>query len=59
MESTTEAIREEALKQQKVEELGKYNGDYYYHARSMASDCEPCKKTFFFFEPQRLEETRG
>ncbi|MFM7981656.1 MAG: hypothetical protein ACKPKO_20295 [Candidatus Fonsibacter sp.] len=46
MENTTEPINEDATtKQNKVEELRKYNRDYY-HAHKKASDCEHCKKTF-------------
>ena len=42
----TETISEEAAaKQKRIEELRKYNRDYY-HANKKASDCEHCKKTF-------------
>ena len=44
--TTTETISEEAAaKQKRIEELRKYNRDYY-HAHKKASDCEHCKKTF-------------
>ena len=44
--TTTEAISEEAAaKQNMIEELRKYNRDYY-HAHKKASECEHCKKTF-------------
>ena len=44
--TTTETISEEATaKQKRIEELRKYNRDYY-HAHKKASDCEHCKKTF-------------
>ena len=48
MENATEPISEEAaaIQQQKLEELRKYNRDYYYHAHKKASECEHCKKTF-------------
>ncbi len=46
MENTTGTINEEeAAKQNHVEELRKYNRDYY-HAHKKASECERCKKTF-------------
>ena len=47
MENATEPISEEAatIQKQKLEELRKYNRDYY-HARKKASECEHCKKTF-------------
>ena len=47
MESATEPISEEAaaIQKQKLEELRKYNRDYY-HAHKKASECEHCKKTF-------------
>ena len=47
MENATEPISEEAaaIQQQKLEELRKYNRDYY-HAHKKASECEHCKKTF-------------
>ena len=46
-QTTTETISEEeaAAKQKRIEELRKYNRDYY-HAHKKASDCEHCKKTF-------------
>ncbi|MFM7983443.1 MAG: hypothetical protein ACKPKO_29375 [Candidatus Fonsibacter sp.] len=45
-ETTTETISEEATaKQKRIEELRKYNRDYY-HAHTKASECEHCKKTF-------------
>ena len=34
-----------AIQKQKLEELRKYNRDYY-HAHKKASECEHCKKTF-------------
>ena len=45
--TTTETISEEeaAAKQKRIEELRKYNRDYY-HAHKKASECEHCKKTF-------------
>ena len=44
--TTTETINEEAAaKQKRIEELRKYNRDYY-HAHKKASECEHCKKTF-------------
>ena len=44
--TTTETISEEAAaKQKRIEELRKYNRDYY-HANKKASECEHCKKTF-------------
>ena len=44
--TTTEPVSEEAAaKQKRIEELRKYNRDYY-HANKKASDCEHCKKTF-------------
>ena len=47
MENATEPISEEAaaIQKQKLEELRKYNQDYY-HAHKKASECEHCKKTF-------------
>ena len=46
MENTTGTINEEeAAKQNHVEELRKYNRDYY-HAHKKASECEHCKNTF-------------
>jgi len=47
MENATEPISEEAaaIQKQKLEELRKYNRDYY-HAHKKASECEHCKKTF-------------
>jgi hypothetical protein len=47
MENVTEPISEEAaaIQKQKLEELRKYNRDYY-HAHKKASECEHCKKTF-------------
>ena len=44
--TTTDPISEEAAaKQKRIEELRKYNRDYY-HAHKKASECEHCKKTF-------------
>ena len=44
--TTTDTISEEAAaKQKRIDELRKYNRDYY-HAHKKASDCEHCKKTF-------------
>ncbi|MFM7987202.1 MAG: hypothetical protein ACKPKO_48610 [Candidatus Fonsibacter sp.] len=44
--TTTETINEEAAaKQKRIEELRKYNRDYY-HAHKKASECEHCRKTF-------------
>ena len=44
--TTTETISEEAAaKQKRIEELRKYNRDYY-RAHKKASECEHCKKTF-------------
>ena len=44
--TTTETISEEAAaKQKRIDELRKYNRDYY-HAHKKASECEHCKKTF-------------
>ena len=44
--TTTETISEEAAaKQKRIEELRKYNRDYY-HAHKKASECEHCMKTF-------------
>ncbi len=44
--TTTGPVNEEAAaKQNRIEELRKYNRDYY-HAHKKASDCEHCKKTF-------------
>ena len=44
--TTTETISEEAAaKQKRIEELRKYNRDYY-HAHKKASECEHCKNTF-------------
>ena len=44
--TTTETISEDAAaKQKRIEELRKYNRDYY-HAHKKTSDCEHCKKTF-------------
>ncbi|MFM7985920.1 MAG: hypothetical protein ACKPKO_42055, partial [Candidatus Fonsibacter sp.] len=34
-----------AAKQKRIDELRKYNRDYY-HAHKKASECEHCKKTF-------------
>ena len=47
MENATEPISEEAaaIQKQKLEELRKYNRDYY-HAHKKASECEHCKKIF-------------
>ena len=47
MENATEPISEEAtaIQKQKLEELRKYNRDYY-HAHKKASECEHCKKNF-------------
>ncbi|MFM7977781.1 MAG: hypothetical protein ACKPKO_00560 [Candidatus Fonsibacter sp.] len=46
MENTTETISDEAAtKQNNIEEIRKYNRDYY-HAHKKASECEHCKKTF-------------
>ena len=40
--TTTETISEEAAaKQKRIEELRKYNRDYY-HAHTKASECEHC-----------------
>ncbi|MFM7986966.1 MAG: hypothetical protein ACKPKO_47395, partial [Candidatus Fonsibacter sp.] len=36
---------EATAKQKKLEQLIKYNRDYY-HAHKQASECEHCKKTF-------------
>ena len=44
--TTTEPVNEEATaKQKRIEELRKYNRDYY-HAHKKALECEHCKKTF-------------
>ena len=47
MENATEPTSEEAaaIQKQELEELRKYNRDYY-HAHKKASECEHCKKTF-------------
>ncbi|MFM7986542.1 MAG: hypothetical protein ACKPKO_45235 [Candidatus Fonsibacter sp.] len=46
MENATTPVSEEATaKQKRIEELNKYNRDYY-HAHKKASECEHCKKTF-------------
>ena len=51
--TTTETISEEAAaKQKRIEELRKYNRDYY-HANKKASECEHCKKTFSFVSALR------
>ncbi|MFM7983549.1 MAG: hypothetical protein ACKPKO_29905, partial [Candidatus Fonsibacter sp.] len=44
--TTTEPVNEEATaKQKRIDELRKYNRDYY-HAHKQASEREHCKKTF-------------
>ncbi|MFM7986961.1 MAG: hypothetical protein ACKPKO_47370 [Candidatus Fonsibacter sp.] len=57
MENTTKPISEDATtKQNKVEELRKYNR-YYYHAHNKkASECEHCKNTFLIVSALRRHQ---
>jgi hypothetical protein len=60
MENATEPISEEAaaIQKQKLEELRKYNRDYY-HAHKKASECEHCKKTFSSVSAQRRHQAKN
>ncbi len=58
MENTTETISNEAaVKQQKIEDLRKYNRDYY-HAHKKESECEHCKKTFSIVSALRRHQEK-
>ena len=57
--TTTETISEEAAaKQKRIEELRKYNRDYY-HAHKKASESERCKKTFSSVSALRRHQVRN
>ena len=57
--TTTEPVSEEATaKQKRIEELRKYNRDYY-HAHKKASECEHCKKTFSSASALRRHQSKN
>ncbi|MFM7983593.1 MAG: hypothetical protein ACKPKO_30135, partial [Candidatus Fonsibacter sp.] len=45
-------------KQYKVDELRKYNRDYY-HAHKKASECEHCKKSFSIVNALRRHQSKN
>ena len=57
--TTTETISEEAAaKQKRIDELRKYNRDYY-HSHKKASECEHCKNTFSSVSALRRHQGGG
>ena len=57
--TTTETISEEAAaKQKRIDELRKYNRDYY-HAHKKASECDHCKKIFSSVSALRRHQSKN